>query len=41
MKKEFGTNLKYGCFRLGKGFLYISGYENYLRVALMSVEKGS
>lgn len=36
LKKEFGINLKFGCFRLGKAFLYISGYENYLRVALMT-----
>lgn len=38
-KKEFGNNLKLGCLRLGKGFLYVSYYGNYVRVALFAPKK--
>lgn len=35
-KREFGNNLKMGCIRLGKGFLYVSYLNNFIRVAMVT-----
>mgnify|MGYP000852487708 FL=1 len=36
IKREFGNNLKMGCLRLGKGFLYISYLNGFARVAMLA-----
>ena len=36
IKREFGNNLKMGCLRLGKGFLYVSYCNNFVRAAMLA-----